>query len=253
MEQQLKSLVERTLAVTQPLAEAAAVADTKYLAVLLGIYRISFMTMRDISRLALKDEAGPTILDLTRKMIEHGISIEYILWKGKEDMAGRFQDYLVVQMHEELELLKSVGFDPASLSAELQIGVEETEKQYAAIPAGIKKDKNWAGVNFETMLSNLTAAGAIQTTDSPRLLAAYVWGCRANHPNPFMTHAYLDLTEFSALETYSTRLGLLMALAVHLRLTTRLIDESRLAVGSDIYPEAAAALATIQGELSELR
>lgn len=250
MEEKLKKLMERALIATKPLADAAPVGDTKFLIVLLGIYRISFTALRDIDHLASSEGAGPNILDLTRKMIEHGISIEYMLWKGKEEMAARFQDYLTVQMHEELELLKSVGFDPQSLSAELQIGVEDTEKAYDALPSGTKKDKNWAGVNFEKMLQDLTAAGVIEAADSPRLLSAYVWGCRLNHPNPFITHAYLEPTEMEAANVFSLRLGMIMGLAVHLRLTTRLIDESRHAAGSNIYPEIAAEVGVILNDLN---
>jgi hypothetical protein len=253
MEQQLKALLERTLIATQKLAQEAVVADTKFLLVLLGIYRISFTTLRDIDHLVAEEGAGPSILDLTRKIIEHGVSIEYMLWKGKEEMAGRFQEYLTVQMHEELELLKSIGVDPTTLSTELQIGIDGTEKKYVALPADTKKDRTWAGLSFEGMLQALTTAGVIQATDSPRLLSAYVWGCRSNHPNPFMTHAYLNLGELQAANTFSSRLGIGMSLAIHIRLTTRFIDESRLAVGSNIYPEIAADIAAIQNDLNSLR
>ena len=253
MEQQLKALIERTLNATHPLAEAGAVADTKFLAVLLGIYRVSFTTLRDINRLASGDDAGPNILGLTRRMIEHGISIEYMILKGKEEMATRFQDYITVQMHEELELLKSVGFNSSTLSAELQINVAETEKAFAALPSGTKKDRSWAGINFEGMLSAVAGAGVIPAEDSPRFLSAYVWGCRANHPNPLMTHTYLDISESKALEIFSTQLGLVMALAVHLKLTTRLIDAAREAVGSNVYEEMANSIASIQSDLASVK
>lgn len=252
MEQQLKALLERTLVATQTLAQAAAVADTKFLVVLLGIYRISFATLRDIDHLAGNEGAGPSILDLARKIIEHGISVEYMLWKGKEEMAGRFQDFIIPQMHEELELLKLIGLDPGTLTPDLQIGIEDTEKKYAALSENTKKDRTWAGVSFEGMLQALTTARAIQTPDSPRLLSAYVWGCRSNHPNPFMTHAYLDPEELLVADTFSSRIGIAVALAVHLRLTTRFIDESRLAVGSNIYPEIAAEVAAIQDDFNNL-
>ena len=252
MDKQLKVIIERTLVATQPLAEAATVADTKFLTVLLGVYRISFTTLRDIDHLASSGDAGASILDLTRKLIEHGISIEYMLWKDKEEMAERFQNYLTVQIHEELELLKTIGQDPTTVSAELEIGVEDAEKEYEALDADTKKDKTWAGRNFEGMLEDLKKAGVIKGADSPRLLSAYVWGCRLNHPNPFVVHGYLDKGQYDVASNFYSRLGIVMALAVHLRLTTRFIDESRSAVGSGIYPEVALAISAIQTDLNNL-
>lgn len=252
MNQQLKNLLERTLVATQPLAEAATVADTKFLTVLLGIYRISFTTIRDIDHLISNGDAGASILDLTRKLIEHGISVEYMLWKGKEEMAERFQNYLTVQIHEEIELLKTIGQDPATVSTELKLGIEDAEKEYAALSGDAKKDKSWAGRNFEGMLQDLKTAGVITEADSPRLLSAYIWGCRLNHPNPFVVHGYLDKDQYDVASDFYSRLGILMALAVHLRLTTRFIDESRSAVNSDIYPEIAGAISAIQTNLNNL-
>lgn len=252
MDEKLKALLKRTLVATKPLAEAAAVADTKFLTVLLGIYRISFTTLRDIDYLASFEDTGADILDLTRKIIEHGISVEYMLWKGKEETAGQFQDYLTVQMHQELELLKAIGQDPATLSDDLQIGIAQTESDYAALDKRTRERRTWAGLDFEGMLKALKEAGAIKEADSPRLLSAYVWGCRLNHPNPFVTHGYLNPEEHDAANTFYVRLGITMALAIHLRLTTRLIDESRTAVGSNIYPELAEDIKGIQDDFDRI-
>lgn len=245
----MKELLERTLNATEALANAASVANTKYLVTLLGIFRISFTTLRDIYYLSQNEGTGPSILDLTRKIIEHGITIEYMILKGKEEMAERFQNYLIVQKHEEIELLKAIGLDPATVSSDLQIGIKEAEKEYATLNASTKKDKTWAGRNFEGMLEDLTKAGAITAHDSPRLVSTYVWGCRLNHPNPFVVHGYLKTDEYQIVDDFCTKLGIPMALAVHLRIATRLIDESRVVVGSNIYPEAVANIVAIQKEL----
>ncbi len=248
----MEDLLEKTLKTTEYLANAASVANTKYLVTLLGIFRVSFTTLRDIYYLSQNEGTGPSILDLTRKIIEHGVTIEYMLLSGKEEMAERFQNYLVIQKNEEVGLLRAVGLDPAVISKDLRIDIEETQKEYAALGAGTKKDKTWAGRNFEGMLEDLTKTGAITTEDSPRLLSSYVWGCRLNHPNPFVVHGYLESEEQGIANDFYTKLGIPMAIAVHLRLATRLIDESRVAVGSNIYAEVAAEIAAIQKELDSL-
>ena len=71
MDEQLKTIMEKAIIATKPLAEAAPVSNSKFLAVLLGVFRISFTTLRDIDHLVSAGEAGPSILDLTRKIIEH--------------------------------------------------------------------------------------------------------------------------------------------------------------------------------------
>lgn len=252
MDDKLKDLLQRALEVTKPLADAAAAGEGKYLVTLLGMYRVSFTTLRDIYYLSQNEGTGPNMLDLTRKIIEHGISIEYMLLKGKEKMAERFQKYLAVQTHEEIELLKAIGIDPASMSNELKIGVEETEKEYEALSMGTKEDKNWAGRNFEGMLEDLVKSDSIKGPDAPRLFSAYVWGCRLNHPNPLVVHGYLDPKESQAAEIFYARLSTVVALAGHLCLATRLIDESREVTGSNIYEEVAVQIHKIQGEIDSL-
>lgn len=252
MDSRLLELLERTLKATTFLAENAANGGGKYLTTLLGIYRVSFTTLRDIYYLSQNEGTGANILDLSRKIIEHGVAVEYMLLKGKEEMAERFQKYLAVQTHEELELMRAVGVDPAETSEELRINVEQAEAEYAALNSATRQDKNWAGRKFEDMLSDLTNAGAINAADSPRLVSSYVWGCRVNHPNPLAVHGYLDSDESKAADTFYSRLGIAMSLAGHLRLATRLIDESRLAAGTDIYPEETAVIAKIQEDLNLL-
>ena len=112
MDQKLRELMERALKVTTPLAEAAASHDTKFLNVLLGIYRVSFSTLRDIYYLSLNGETGASTLDLTRKIIEYGITVEYMILKGKEETAERFQKHMWTEIHHELEFLKTKHFFP---------------------------------------------------------------------------------------------------------------------------------------------
>lgn len=252
MDDQLKEILKNTIDATKPLAEAAEVGDGKFLVVLLGIFRISFATLRDIEYLSRFEETAPSILDLTRKIIEHGISVEYMLMKGKEEMAARFQEYMVVQVHEEFELFKNAGQDPATISEEHKIDVEENQKEFDALSKKVKDRKSWAGQSVEGMITDLDKADALSEFDISRLLHAYVWGCRLNHANPLVTHGQFDPESVEHANSFYLALGLSIAIAVHLRLATRLIDESRLTVGSDIYPEIAEEVAKIYELLNSL-
>ena len=252
MDDKLKELLKTTIDKTKPLAEAAEVSDSKFLIVLLGIYRISFTTLRDIEYISRYEETASSILDLTRKIIEHGISVEYMLMKGKEEMAERFQEYMIVQIHEEFELYRKTGQDPATISEEHKINVEENQKEFDALCKKVKDRKSWAGRSVEGMIEDLEKEAALGEFDISRLMHAYVWGCRLNHANPLVTHSQFDLERVRSANSFYLALGLSIAIAVHLRLTTRLIDESRLAAGSDIYPEITTEVGKIYEQLDSL-
>src|SRR3989344_9221070 len=177
MDKKLRHLLEKTLQVTTPLAQAAASHDTKFLNVLLGIYRVSFSTLRDIYYLSLNGETGASTLDLTRKIIEYGITVEYMILKGKEETAKRFQKHMWTEIHHELEFLKTIGQDMKSQSEELKVGVEEAEREYAALNSDAKKRKSWAGLSIERMMEAMTKAGHLKDFDFSRLSQAYAWGC----------------------------------------------------------------------------
>ncbi len=252
MDEKLKNLLERALNTTNPLASAASVSQEKFLVTLVGIHRISMTTLRDIYYLSLNESTGPSILDLARKIIEHGISIEYMLWKGKEKMAAQFQDYLVVQMHDELVFLKSVGQNPSDPNDPSKTGSEELEKEYAALSPDVKNRKTWAGRSTEHMLESLHTAKVLSDFDISRMGEAYVWGCRLNHPNPLVARGYLDQEGHNMTNSFYSRLGIIVAIAMHLRLTTRLIDESRLFGDPTIYNDIAKEVHQIQDELNGL-
>lgn len=252
MDQKLKELLERVLRDTQPLAEAAATHDAKFLNVLLGVYRVSFATLRDIYYLSSYEEAGSSALDLARKIIEHGITVEYIIMKSKEDMAKQFQDYLWVQAHDEIEFLKSIGQNPADLSEELKLGVGETEKEYNALNQKIKKNKTWAGRSIDGMLEDLYNAKALKDFDFSRLGRAYIWGSRLNHPNPFVVRGYLMQEDQKLADEFYLRQAMFMAIVMHLRLTTRFIDEIRILSQQNTHQDLADKVFAIYQEIDSL-
>jgi Family of unknown function (DUF5677) len=252
MDEKLKNILERTITATKPLAEAPAVGEGDFLITLLGIYRISFTTLRDISYLTNYEGTEPSILDLTRKILEHGISVEYMIMKDKDAMAKRFQEYMIVQVHDEFEFYKSIGQDPSEISSDHKDHVEENTKEYEALSNDVKARKNWAGRPIDGMLDDLDKAKALNDFDISRLGQAYVWGSRLNHMNPLVVHSYLDPEEMKSGASFFNALAISIALACHLRLTTRLIDESRAVAGEDVYPEIAAEVKAIQDEFNAL-
>lgn len=238
--------------VTTPLVEAAASHDTKFLNVLLGIYRVSFNTLRDIYYLSSNEESGAGTLDLTRKIIEYGVTVEYMIWKGKEKKAEEFQEFLYQELHHEIQFLESIGQDLKNQSEQLKISVEETEREYNSLKPGIKNRKSWAGLSVDKMIEQLHAAGQLKDFDSHRIGQAYVWGCRLNHVSPFVVKNYLDQEDARKTSGFYLSQAIIFSILFHIRMTTRYIDEIRILSGSNVYQELADEISLIYKELDSL-
>jgi hypothetical protein len=249
MEKKLTDILERTLKATTPLAEMGAVHDTAFVNVLLGIYRVSFTTLRDIYYLSLQEETGPSTLDLARKIIEYGIVVEYMIWKGKEEKAEQFQKYWAAEMHHTLGFLKSIGQDVSQQSEELREGAKEAERAYAALSADTKGRRNWAGLSIEQMMEQLHTAGHFKEFDNSRISEAYIWGCRLNHVSPIVVRNYLEPETATVASDFYLRQAIMFGILFHLRLSTRYIDEMRTLNGSNVHQEIADSVVTLRDEL----
>ena len=252
MNKKLKELLEHLLRDTQPLFEAEATHDTKFLNVLLGIYRVSFTTLRDINSLSFHEEAGSSALDLARKIIEHGITVEYMIMKGKEEMAERFQNHLWVQTHDEIEFSKLIGLNPADLNDDLKFGAAEAEKEFENLNSKMKKYKTWSGRSVDGMLEDLCKENALGDFDFSRLGRAYIWGSRLNHPNPLIVRNHLRQEDQEIADKFYLRQAMFWAIVFHLRLTTRYIDEICFLSKQNLYQELADKVSNIYRELNSL-
>lgn len=253
MDDELRLLLERTLQVTVPLAEAAATHDTKFLNVLLGIYRVSFSTLRDIYYLSSNEGAGASALDLTRKIIDYGITVEYMLWKGKDKMAKKFQKHLWKEVHDELNFLKLIDQDQTTQDEQLKINTEEVEREYLTLSSEAKGHNSWAGLSFDKMIEVLHKEGKLKDFDSSRIGQAYIWGCRLNHVSPLVVRNYMETEDSQIASGFYLRQAVMFAIIFHLRLTTRYIDEIRILSGSDVYPELVTNVLSIQNELENIK
>ncbi|MES2930779.1 MAG: DUF5677 domain-containing protein [Patescibacteria group bacterium] len=252
MEQKLKGILEKTLKVTEPLAGASSPSNANFVNVLLGIYRVSFGTLRDIYYLSNNDDTGSSCLDLTRKIIEYGISVEYMLWKGKDKMAVQFQNHLFKEIHDEIEFLKSIGQNPADQNDDLNLDVEDAEKNYNTLSPDAKSRHSWAGISVDKMVEILHEAGHLKDFDSSRIGQAYIWGCRLNHVSPMIVKSYMSKEEADVASNFYLRQALMIATIFHIRLTTRYIDEIRLITGINSYQDIADNLNLLEVEMTNL-
>ncbi|MCL5006745.1 MAG: DUF5677 domain-containing protein [Patescibacteria group bacterium] len=251
MNKNLLGLLERTLKATKPLADTGTKNNNLFLNTLSGIYRVSFSTLRDIYYLSQNEFTGMSALDLTRKIIEYGITVEYMLWKGKEKKAKQFQEYMVVELHNSLEFLKSINQDLPETDV-IKSGSKEIECNYTALNKGAKKRFNWAGLSIEKMIEQLYNAGKLSDFDSSRLGEAYVWGCRLNHVSPAVVHNFMDYDEMQIASESYLQQAIVLALIFHFRLSTRYIDEMRYSSGTNVHQGLADEIVALREEFNKL-
>jgi len=224
----LKEISKRLSLDTKSLVEAESINSDGFLVVLLGIYRASAAALRDINYLLDFEETGASVLDLSRKISECFITVEYMIMKGKEKMSKTFQDYIFVQIQQDIDFYRSIGQNPEEVNQEIRVGAEVSEQKFNDLPAEMHKRKTWAGRSSDGMLQDLYNSGTLGDFDYSRILQSYVEGSRCNHPNPIMVKYYLDTEFIKASNEYYLKQAILMAIILYLRLTTRYLDEVRL-------------------------
>jgi len=253
MIEKFKDLLDRLLIATQPLAEEKTVNGDQFMVTMLGMYRVSFSTLRDIKYLALHIETASSVLDLARKITEYSLTVEYMLLKGKGRAAQEFQEHLWVQLYKDGGFLKMLGFaDLAEAGESSESSFSVVDKEFKKVPTGHRDRHSWAGKSTDQMVKLLYDAGRLSQADFNRIAQAYIWGSRANHPNPLVVKSFLDSAKSEQANDLYMQHGLFLALSFHLRLTTRYIDEIRVAVGRNEHKSIANEVSKIYEELNSL-
>jgi len=248
--QEIKKILIELIENTQNLASSGQPENSsEFLTILLGIYRISFSTIRDIYYLSENKDTGGSILVLSRKIAEHAITVEYMIAKGKDKMTKLFKDHIWVQVNKEQEFFKLIGEDIAANNMEIKIGSDKAKAEYDKLSNDLKKTKTWAGKSIDQMLESLYKRKKLTDFDFTRISEAYVWGSWLNHPNPFVTRSYLNKEDNN--DEYYYRQGLFMAITFHLRLTTRYIDEIILSEEDNKHKELSNRIKSIYARLNE--
>lgn len=252
MKEQLLSNLNKLLKETETLVIASSPGEGRFVNTLLGIYRISFFTVRDIVHLSSNRDSSLSILDLSRKILEYAIAIEYMIMKGKEEYATKFQDYLNVEAHNEIHFFSSIGQDPLKTEIYPE-GVTEIENEYSKFNTKIKQSHSWSGNNLEQQIKSLYDGKFLSDFDNSRLAQIYVWACRANHPSPFIVKGYLEDEGKEILDIFCLNLALVSVISFYIRLTQRYIDEIRALKVGDEYGELVNNIKLIWEEVNALK
>lgn len=147
-------------------------------------FRRDYFTLQTIVMLVDQVEADPakeiifagSILDLSRRVLEDMLYMEYIATKGKEKYSKQLFDFYAVEKKQDLDFMRSAGVEG---DPEL---VKQIEADYEDVPSKLKDGRhNWACMSVEQVISWLVEQGKIEEVKKKDILALYISGNRKNH------------------------------------------------------------------------
>ena len=127
------TLARKLLNATHPLVIGPNTYKSEFAKVVEGTLRRDYLTLLTTVYLAEHDEPemqiafGNSCMDLSRRVLEDLISLEYMLLNDKEDLARKFFDYKAVEEKLDMDFLEAAGVE---MDQELQQVKETTDKDY---------------------------------------------------------------------------------------------------------------------------
>jgi hypothetical protein len=253
---EINDLMDKLLNATKSFAEAHPKLGKKYhyVRVIEGFYRRNYFTLLAIRYLADAPALADSAEVLARKMTEDVISIEYMLLKGKEEMAKRFQDFFYIQAYQEIELRKRLGYEipPDEEIAKLVKQVEKLKPQFWHEKSSDFMH-SWSGKSAEQMLVELAKARVFGRHDIHSVLLGYTYGSWKNHPNPADVLTYMTNELRSIFSDSALKLATILSMMDYIRLTTRYIDEIRQIKQRNVYKDIDKVVKEVFGYMDDER
>ncbi len=201
-----KQLAEKTLRVIHPLITKIN-QPSLFSTIILGTLRRDYLTLYTIMHLADGDDDdrvafGDPSMDLSRRVFEDLINIEYIKLKGKEKYSKQFVDFKAVETYRDLQYLQAseAKMDPKF--------IREITDDYEKLPKKLKERQRWSGVGIEGMIQELLANNVIKAEEFKTLSQTYIAGNYKNHfsPTDIFNFLHNDLYQFTGTSDLSLSL-----------------------------------------------
>lgn len=233
----MTALARKLLNTTYNLAMGPNTYTSVFARVLEGAFRRDYLTLHTMlyliehSEPAQRRAFGDCCLDLSRKVLEDLVSLEYMLLKGKESLAKKFYDYYNIEAKRDADFLEASGvpidqerklliqknydkvkrdfFDNSARSrqrawSELtefliahnkidQQTKQEIEVEFHRRYPNVNEQprKAWAGLDTEAMIETLLQHGLINAAEQKILIQTYILGNNKNHFSPTDVLAFL--------------------------------------------------------------
>lgn len=195
--------------------------------ILEGAFRKDYFTLQAIVMLiemidkdpAVETAIGGSVLDLSRRVFEDMVYMEYILKKGKDKYSKQFFDYAHVEQKKDMDFLLAFN---VKVDKDLMKKVNE---DYKSIPKRLKSRKNWAGQDVETTIEWFVSQGIILQSERETMLKIYMAGNRKNHTSPgdILDHTFADRIDEAA--SKDLNMGLMVTLTATISVAIKLCEE----------------------------
>ncbi len=266
------ALAKKLLNATRQVASGPNTYKSQFARVVEGTFRRDYLTLFTMVYLAeysqpeMRIAFGNSCMDLCRRVLEDFISLEYMLFKGKESQTQKFFDYKAVEAKHDIDFLEAIG---ASIDQVLKITVDKdydrVKRQFLDTSSRTRKRawddlteflrshgkldeeteheieeefrrrypdmseqtrKAWAGLDTEGMIEALVNDGVINAQEQGILIQTYIQGNRKNHFSPTDIHDFLFDQLYRTTSESDLKLSLIATTTAVTRIARIFMDES---------------------------
>jgi hypothetical protein len=205
--------------------------DVSFGPIIEGALRRDYLTLRTILFLSERPEIehiiyGDSCMDLSRKVVEDLIALEFMELKNKTKQSNKFKLYKAVERMRDLSLLQKMG------AQEPDDVVKFTNEEFEKVKNKFKDKRNEDGVSnspfglgVEGMIDELLKNNKLDESGRSTLGLIYILGCRTIHfsPTSIFDHSSHVLLENSS-KNYID-MSLLFTFTAVVKITLRFFDE----------------------------
>ncbi len=195
--------------------------------ILESVYRKGYFTLQTIVVLVntveedgqLRIVFGGSILDLSRRVLEDMLYMDYIKEKGQEKYSKQFFDYVPIEQKDDMDFLQRSGVEIN------QTIINQTNERYKETPKKLRDRQNWAGQSVEQIIEWLTLNGKLPGKDRETVLRLYIAGNRKNHTSPGDILDHMKQEWLIGNAERDIELGLMVVHGALIRICLHLIEE----------------------------
>ena len=221
---ELKQVSKEILEVTSTLITGPNYRTTKFQKVLECIARKDFLKLYSVAYLAGDPFNADSVLDLSRSMLEDMISVEFMKLKGREKMASKFINYMIIELKMDKDFLLSLGSSPNGKLVEgLENDFKKIQKKFIFKSGQIAR--SWAKCSIEDMIRQLLTKGIINAKDRETILQTYILGNRKNHLSPIDVLSYASQSVRESNQDGSLSVGFTIAITCYFKIVMEFAGE----------------------------
>jgi len=195
--------------------------------ILESVFRKGYFTLQTMVVLAdqvekddeLRVVFGGSILDLSRRVMEDMLYMEYIKEKGKDKYSEQFFDYVPIEQKDDMDFLLKTGVNID------QDVIDNTNEKYNSSPKKLRDRHNWSGQSVGQIIEWLTKQGKLPDGDKDTVLRLYIAENRKNHTSPGDILDHMKQEWLTGAAERDIELGLMVTHGALVRICLHLIEE----------------------------